>query len=180
MAAASKPTAPGPSVSPDPFANLPGPQPLPSTAQVRAQRVVIPAIGVNSALVPLQLDGARALQAPTDPGAAGWYAAGTVPGDPGPAVIAGHVDSQAGPAIFYDLRTLRQGDTVTVTRSDGHTVRFRVDAVEQYPKDDFPTAAVYGPTPDASLRLITCGGTFDYRRHHYRDNIVAYASQITG
>lgn len=166
--------------SADPFANLPGPQPLPATAQVRAERVSIAAIGVSSALQRLDLNSKRVLQAPTDPDLAGWYAGGTVPGDAGPAVIAGHVDSQSGPAVFFDLRTLTRGDVVSVLRSDGRTVRFRVDAVDRYPKDDFPTAAVYGPTPDPSLRLITCGGTFDYRRHHYRDNVVAYASLIRG
>lgn len=169
----------GPSSSADPFANLPGPQPLPSTAAVRATRVSVPAMGVDSALELLTVDSAKVLQAPVDPQLAGWYAGGTVPGDPGPAVIAGHVDSQSGPAVFYQLKQLKVGSVVSVTRSDGRVVRFRVDGVDQYPKDDFPTEAVYGPTPDPSLRLITCGGTFDYASHHYRDNVVAYASLIS-
>jgi len=169
----------GPTASGDPFANLPGPQPLPSTAAVRATRVSVPAMGVDSALELLSVNGAKVLQAPVDPQLAGWYAGGTVPGDPGPAVIAGHVDSQGGPAVFYGLKQLEVGSVVSVTRSDGRTVRFRVDGVQQYPKNDFPTDAVYGPTPDPSLRLITCGGTFDYARHHYRDNVVAYASLVS-
>ncbi len=136
-------------------------------------------MGVDSSLELLRVSGDHVLQAPVDPQLAGWYSGGTVPGDPGPAVIAGHVDSMSGPAVFYGLKQLKVGSVVAVTRSDGRTVRFRVDGVDQYPKDDFPTDAVYGPTPDPSLRLITCGGTFDYARHHYRDNVVAYASLIS-
>lgn len=173
--AAGRSTSAGAS-PPDPFANLPGPQPLPARAPVGVTRVQISAIGVDSALVQLHRNTDDVLLAPTDPNVAGWYADGTVPGDAGPAVIAGHVDAHHGPAVFYNLKNLEQGDVVTITRSDGRVVRFRIDGVDRYPKDDFPTAAVYGATPDASLRLITCGGTFDYARHHYRDNVVAYAS----
>lgn len=172
------PAAAGPT-SADPFADLPGPQPLPSQAAVTATRITVPAMGVDSSLEQLSVGGDHVLQAPVDPRLAGWYSGGTVPGDPGPAVIAGHVDSTSGPAVFYELKQLKVGSVVAVTRSDGRTVRFRVDGVDQYPKDDFPTEAVYGPTPDPSLRLITCGGTFDYGRHHYRDNVVAYASLIS-
>lgn len=173
--------SPSPAATPsasDPFANLPGPQPLPATAAVVPTHVAVPAIGVDAGLVPLHTNDNGVLLAPESPEQVGWYAAGTVPGDAGPAVIAAHVDSHSGPAQFYDLRTMKPGQVITVTRSDGRTVRFRVDGVDQYPKNDFPTDAVYGPTPDPSLRLITCGGTFDYGRHHYRDNIVVYASLL--
>jgi len=142
---------------------------------VRPLTVTMAAIGVRSTLVPLRLDRAGALQPPADFGHAGWYVGGPVPGDPGPAVIAGHVDSRAGPAIFFRLRDLRPGDAVVVARSDGRAVRFRVVTVQRYPKNAFPTRRVYGPTPDRALRLITCGGSFDYARRSYRDNIVVYA-----
>jgi hypothetical protein len=143
--------------------------------RVRPLTVTVGAIGMRSTLVPLRLDRTGALQPPADYVHAGWYTGGPTPGDPGPAVIAGHVDSRAGPAIFFRLRDLRQGDAVVVTRSDGRTARFRVIAVQRYPKNAFPTQRVYGPTPDRALRLITCGGAFDYARRSYRDNIVVYA-----
>jgi LPXTG-site transpeptidase (sortase) family protein len=112
---------------------------------------------------------------PTDFAQAGWFAAGPVPGDVGPAVIAGHVDSRTGPAVFFRLEELSPGDTVLVTRSDGRDVEFRVTEVARYPKDDFATEEVYGPTTGAELRLITCGGTFDPSRRSYEDNVVVYA-----
>jgi hypothetical protein len=137
-------------------------------------RVRIPTIGVDSALEPLRLDASGALAGPKDYAEAGWYADGTVPGDVGPAVIAGHIDSTRGPAVFYRLGQLHPGDLVEVARS-GRWLAFRVVAVGRYPKHAFPTAAVYGPTPDPQLRLITCGGAFDRARRSYVDNTVVYA-----
>jgi sortase (surface protein transpeptidase) len=139
--------------------------------------VRIPAIGVNAtSLVALRIIPATGeLEAPKEFDRTGWYAAGPVPGEPGPAVIAAHVDSRAGPAVFFRLRELRPGDAVLVPRSDGRTVRFTVTGVERYPKNAFPTQKVHGPTPDRELRLITCGGSFDYAKRSYRDNIVVYA-----
>ncbi len=134
----------------------------------------IPVIGVDAGLVELRLDGAGALEPPADYAVPGWYADGTAPGDMGPAVIAGHVDSRTGPAVFYKLRDLLPGDVVQVLRGE-HWIDFEVTATGRYPKDHFPTAEVYGPTPDAQLRLITCGGFFDRARDSYRDNVVVYA-----
>jgi hypothetical protein len=136
-------------------------------------RLRIAAIGVDSPLEPLHLDAHGALTAPSFPHA-GWYADGPAPGDVGPAVLAGHVDSTTGPAVFYRLGDLRPGDPVQVQRS-GRWLTFKVVDVRRYPKNAFPTTDVYGPTPDPQLRLITCGGDFDEARHSYLDNTVVYA-----
>jgi LPXTG-site transpeptidase (sortase) family protein len=135
-------------------------------------------IDVQSSLTDLGVDDAGALVPPGDFAQAGWFAAGPVPGDVGPAVIAGHVDSRTGPAVFFRLEELTVGDTVQVTRSDGRDVGFRVTRVAQYPKTDFATEEVYGPTTGPELRLITCGGTFDSSRRSYRDNVVVYAVAV--
>jgi LPXTG-site transpeptidase (sortase) family protein len=95
-------------------------------------------------------------------------------------VIAGHIDSHAGPGIFFRLSQLRPGDQVYVRRADGTLAVFRVTAVQSYDKDQFPTLAVYGATPDAELRLVTCGGTFDYQLKAYLSNTVVYAAQVSG
>ena len=148
-----------------------------AAAGVRPLGVRIPAIGVDAtSLVPLAIIPATGeLAAPARFEQAGWYAGGPVPGEPGPAVIAAHVDSRAGPAVFFRLKELRPGDKVTVPRSDGITATFTVTGVERYPKNAFPTQKVHGPTPDRALRLITCGGSFDHAKRSYRDNIVVYA-----
>jgi sortase (surface protein transpeptidase) len=140
-------------------------------------RVRIPSIGVDSPLVRLGVDAAGALVPPADFARAGWFTASPLPGAVGPSVIAGHVDSRTGPAVFFRLRDLSPGDEILVDRADGTTARFTVYAADRYPKDEFPTDEVYGPTPRAELRLITCGGEFDHDQRSYRDNVVVYATE---
>ena len=124
-------------------------------------RLVIPAIGVATPLVRLGLLAGGGMAVPGDFGRAGWFA--------------GHVDSQRGPAVFYRLRELRPGQAVLVERADGRRLRFVVEQARSYPKDGFPTDAVFGPVPAAALRLITCAGDFDRARGSYRDNLVVFA-----
>jgi LPXTG-site transpeptidase (sortase) family protein len=141
--------------------------------------LVIPAIGVTTALVHLGLTGTGALQVPPTTAVAGWYTGSPRPGAIGSAVIAGHIDSRQGPGVFYRLSDLQRGDQVYVRRADGTLAVFKVTEVRQYSKDAFPTAAVYGATPTPELRLITCGGTFDYSTGSYLSNTVVYASEVT-
>ena len=135
----------------------------------------IPAIAVSTKLIRLGLTAAGALQVPASTSVAGWYTGSSRPGAIGPAVIAGHIDSHVAPGVFYRLDELHAGDRVYVRRADGTLVVFRVTSVRTYAKTGFPTQAVYGPTPDAELRLITCGGVFDASRGSYLSNVVAYA-----
>jgi Sortase domain len=138
-------------------------------------RIRIEAIGASAPIDPLGLNADGTLQVPTDFNRAGYYTGRPTPGAIGPAIIVAHVDSEAGPAVFYRLRDLKPGDEVAVTRADQSEVVFVVDRLEQHPKNAFPTKDVYGPTPDATLRLITCGGSFDRSARHYRDNLIAFA-----
>ncbi len=147
----------------------------PATVAVFPTVLRIPRIGVTTELVRLGLDRAGALAAPDVFERAGWFEAGPVPGDRGPAVLAGHVDSRDGPAVFFRLKELREGDEVLVDRSDGTTAVFGVASVRTFPKDQFPTAEVYGPTPGAELRLVTCGGPFDRAGGRYLDNVIVHA-----
>jgi sortase (surface protein transpeptidase) len=137
--------------------------------------ISIPAIGVDSPLQALGLQADNSLQSPTEWAEAGWYADGVRPGDPGPAVIAGHVDSRNGPAVFFRLRDLHPGDDVYITTQSGRQLHFVVDTSQRFPKDRFPTEAVYGPTPLPVVRLITCTGAFDAANHNYLDNLVVTA-----
>jgi len=139
-------------------------------------RIEVPSIGVASTLQRLGRAPDRTVQVPSRWEVAGWYAGGTRPGDPGSAVILGHVDSKSGPAVFYRLSELRRGDTVTIRRADGSSVRFVVQRTEQYPKDRFPTDEVYYPTLTPALRLVTCGGQFDHATGHYRSNVIVFAT----
>lgn len=148
-----------------------------SGAGERPERLLVPRIGVDTRLMDLDLTAKRELQVPplSQPWTAGWYDRSPVPGEVGPSVLAGHVDSKTGPAVFYRLRELRHGDRIVVDRSDGRTATFQVDRVEQVSKASFPTRRVYGATPRPELRLITCGGSFDASTGHYLSNVVVYA-----
>lgn len=144
---------------------------------VRPTAVAIPSVGIDSALVDLGLDPDRTLRAPTDYARAGWYAGGSYPGDTDsvPAIIAGHVDSWNGPAVFYPLAKVKVGQQILVGRADGSVAVFDVYAAHRYAKDAFPTDTVYAPTARSELRVITCTGTFDRDRRSYLDNLVLFA-----
>jgi sortase (surface protein transpeptidase) len=139
-------------------------------------RIRIPSIRVSAPIIALSIDRTGKLAAPKAFNVAGWNEAGPEPGEAGTAVIAGHVDSRNGPAVFFRLRDLRAGDRVDVERVDGGKAGFVVTRVARYPKSSVP-AAVYRPARNPELRLVTCGGTFDQTRRSYRDNIVVYAVQ---
>ena len=144
-------------------------------------RLDIPAIGVKSDLVQLGIGADSTVQVPppSRDSRAGWYRYSPAPGQLGPAVILGHVDSAAyGPAVFFRLGALRPANLINVTRADHRVAVFRVDRVVSYPKNHFPTLEVYGNTDHAALRLITCGGKFDFTTRSYMANIVVYASLI--
>jgi sortase (surface protein transpeptidase) len=145
---------------------------LPPSPPVRLE---IPAIGVSSRLVRLGLNSDGSMQVPGDFQRAGWFTGGPQPGQLGPAVVAGHVDSRTGPAVFYRLNELRPGDRIRVVRADRRVVEFQVESLASYPKQALPGDQVYGATTAPSLRLITCAGTFDRARRSYRDNLVVSA-----
>jgi hypothetical protein len=140
-------------------------------------RVDIQRIGVSSSLIRLGRAPDGTVEVPKSFEVAGWYAPGTRPGDPGSAVILGHVDSKrGGPAVFYRLRELRRGDEIRVKRADGSWLRFVVERTEQFDKQRFPTDEVYYPTLTPGLRLVTCGGLFDPSTGHYRSNVIVFAA----
>jgi LPXTG-site transpeptidase (sortase) family protein len=159
------------------LASDPGARPLARSAPVTIR---IPRIGVNAPVMKLGRDADGTVQVP--PLAAhnltGWYRYGPSPGQRGPAVILGHVDSTAGISVFYYLKNLHTGDTVLVTLADGKVAAFAVDGLQRVAKDAFPTASVYGKSGYPSLRLITCGGPFDQATGHYTDNIIVYAHLV--
>jgi hypothetical protein len=137
--------------------------------------ITIPRIGVQARVVGVGLRGDGAMQLP-EPDQVGWYRLGPRPGAPGPAVLVGHLDSRTGPAVFYRLRELRPGDEILIGQRGGTTTRFLVGRLERHPKTALPTKRIWTGARRPLLRLITCGGSFDRRTGHYRDNLIVYAS----
>ncbi len=158
----------------------PVPDALPAEAFAAAEPtgIAIPSIGVGSSLLQLGLEADGGAEVPADYALAGWYRDGGRPGVVGPTVVLGHVDSAAGPAVFYRLRELNPGDVVEVTTAGGGVATYAVDRVEQVAKDAFPTFEVFGATQDDVLRLVTCAGEFDRGARSYEDNLVVHANRI--
>ncbi|WP_327367322.1 class F sortase [Streptomyces sp. NBC_01217] len=171
--AAAQAFAGGPELQP----GAPLAEPLKPSAPVRIR---IPSIRVDAPMMRLGLGADGSLDVPPadNRNVVGWYRDGTPPGSKGSAIVAGHVDDATGPSVFYNLGTLQKGNKVEVVRQDGRTAVFSLDAVEVYENKNFPDERVYGASPYASLRLITCGGGFS-RTTGYRGNVVAYA-HLTG
>ncbi|MER7132495.1 class F sortase [Streptosporangium saharense] len=148
----------------------------PARASVVPKRLDIPSLGIEAPLMKLGVTDGQIDLPPFDrPDTAGWLKESAVPGDPGSAVILGHVDTKTDPAVFYKLKQMRSGQVIKVVRSDGKVAQYRVDSIEQTSKERFPADKVY---LQDGLRLITCGGTFDWDKHEYRDNVIVYATLV--
>jgi len=176
-----KPTPTKPRLSEPPTTPTLKPTTAPLVLAASAPSAIkIPSIGVQSTLLQLGLNPDKSIEVPPldDPDSkAGWYKYSPTPGQIGPTVILGHVDSaKYGPGIFFKLGALQPGATVEVTLTDRIVAVFTVDKVVAYPKSKFPSTAVYGNIDHPGLRLITCGGTFDPAAGSYESNIVAYAT----
>lgn len=161
----------------------PSPAPVPVAAAMPRSvptRVFIRSVWINAAVDQVGLTRDGRIETPSYERAknAAWYKHGPTPGEAGPAVIVGHVDSKTERAVFFELRHVKVGAIIEITRADESKARFRVDSIEQFPKSDFPTERVYGDTPHPTLRLITCGGRFDKTLKDYLDNIVVFASLV--
>lgn len=145
-----------------------------STDVARPATIEIPAIGVDAKILAVGLNADGSMEVP-DFGFAGWYTEGPMPGEPGPAVVVAHVDSRAGPDVFYRLRELRRGDRITIISADGTTRHWAMDSAEQTDKDELPVERIWRPTSRPVLRLVTCGGQFNTATRHYEDNVIVYA-----
>ncbi len=136
--------------------------------------LVIPALGVRASVESVGMDAQGRMATPSQADHVAWYSPGPAPGDPGDAVIDGHLDWTRGPAVFWRLSSLHAGDQVTVLRGDGSQARFTVDASATLPFDAQP-AGLFTRDGPPSLSLVTCSGAWDRQRGTYRDRLVVHA-----
>lgn len=150
-----------------------------SLARSRPLTLIIPAIGVKTAVGTLGLQPNHEVMVPTNTHTVGWYRDGPTPGQMGSAVILGHVDSYLGPGTFFHLKQLRTGDPITLDLASGAVTHFVVTKVVQYAKTSFPDRLVYGSHGIRALQLVTCGGTFDHATGHYESNVVVFSRLVS-
>lgn len=148
---------------------------IPAATDTHPTKVAIPALHVESNIIDLALQPDGTMAVPPDATDTGWYVDSPIPGRPGPAVLAAHVNWKGTDGPFAHLDQLKAGDQAIVEGASGARVTFVVDRVETYPKDAFPTDQVFGDRPGPELVMITCGGPFDRAAHSYKDNVVAFA-----
>ncbi|MEV0581607.1 class F sortase [Nonomuraea sp. NPDC050310] len=149
----------------------------PAVAAVVPQSIGIPSLDLEAPLMKLGTTKTGEMELPPyeKPKLAGWFKGSAVPGDKGASIIVGHVDTKTEPAVFYKLRKLKKGDLVEIERSDGKVAKYKVTSMEQVDKDEFPAERVY---EQDGLKLVTCGGTFDFDRNEYDDNVIVYATLV--
>ncbi len=142
-------------------------------------RLVIPKINLDVPFeAPLSLNADKTVGIPKAYDTVGWYDGSPTPGELGPSIVLGHVDSYQGAAVFYHLGQLEPGDEFQIGRADGSKPIFVVEKLERYPQSDFPTDLVYGPIGYAGIRLITCSGTYDHGSLRYSHNLVVYGRLV--
>jgi hypothetical protein len=139
-----------------------------------------PSVGIDASITPVGRDTDGSIEMPPlFDWTTGWYKYSPTPGQVGPSVIVGHVDTYKGISVFWKLRDLQRGDIIDVTRADGSTVKFKVQALKQFDQNSFPTQEVYGNIKYPGLRLITCGGSFNQQTESYTQNTVVYAFMVS-
>lgn len=165
---------------PAPAVSVPKPEVPKGLGRSIPTHVSIPSVGIDSGVMELGRNDDGTMQTPPlFEHVTGWYKYSPTPGEIGPSVIVGHIDSHKGPSVFYRLSQVKPGDIVEVTRADGIVAKFKVEALKQFEQNNFPTDEVYGNLDHAGLRLITCGGTFNRATGHYSQNTVVFASIVT-
>jgi len=140
--------------------------------------LIVPTLGLREGLINLDVVGG-ALQVPQRWNDVGWWQSGPRPGEGGAAVFVGHVDSPTGPAVFYGISSLREGDLIRVDRADATTATFKVFSSVLYPREEFPSKRVYRQGGPPVLNLVTCGGSYDAEAGQYTENLVVSARLVT-
>lgn len=171
-------TAPIPTTTQSPSAPPTPIEPEHPVVEAIPLRVRIPEIGIDADMIDLGLNTDGTLEVPSNYAQTGWYTGRSTPGETGPSVVVGHVDSYSGPAVFYRLSELEVGHTIEIDRSDGLVALYRVSKTALVDKDEFPTNQVYGDTAEPTLRLITCGGDFNRSAKSYQGNLIVYAEHL--
>ncbi len=152
---------------------------VPASAPVNPLKITIPSINVEAEIHPYGMDDTGRMAVPEDPEEVGWYKYGVTPGSAGNAVLAGHVDSKVGPAVFFYLKDLKTGDKIHITNANGEELVFEVKDSQKYSPEDAPMNEIFGPSETKSLNLITCTGYFDRSVGHYEERLVVFTELIS-
>lgn len=160
--------------------NIPGELPTSAqTSNIQPLEISMPSIKINAPVTETGLNGDGSLEVPSSTSnKVGWYKYGAVPGQYGPSVLVGHLDTTNGPAILWNLKNIKSGDQVSIALNDNTTAIYKVNSIESYSQNNFPTDKVYGAINYPGLRIITCSGTYNILKQRYSENLVVYATLL--
>lgn len=150
------------------------------TQQIKSQprTLVIPKLNVKAKIVQVGILSNGIMQSPARGADVGWYKQGPLPGQPGNAVMSGHVDSRFGREVFWNLKSLKPGDTLSVVNNNGSVKRFRVTKVGVYPFNQAPLKLILGPSRQVHLNLVTCAGRWSRAKHNYSHRLVVFTELV--
>lgn len=137
-------------------------------------RIEIPALDIDTSIENVGLLPNGQMDEPSTMEDVAWYEGGYMPGEQGSSVLAGHVDSRTGPAIFFDLHKLEQGDEIILTDEDGEEKVFVVQKSESYDRNNAPLQQIFGYSYRSQLNLITCTGEFNSEAGTHDERLVVY------
>ncbi|HSX36820.1 MAG TPA: sortase [Patescibacteria group bacterium] len=144
--------------------------------------VSIPSIGVATArVIQLGLSGNGQIATPDNIYDTGWYNGSAKPGKQGAMFIYGHVSSWQANGVFYNLKKLRPGDYVTITRGDNTTYTYQVVTSKTYPYNNVDMDEVLSPI-DAStpgLNLMTCTGQVMAGTSEFSERLVVFTKLVS-
>jgi sortase A len=156
---------------------LPKQQSKPTTAPIVGEplRLLMPVLALESEVEKVGLTKELRMGVPSDWWNVGWYELGVKPGEKGNAVLAGHLDSPTGPAVFANLFRLTYGDRIHIIDEWGKQLSFEVVGKAVYTDENFPIDLVFGNSEERLLNLITCQGVFDSATNNYSERLVVTA-----
>lgn len=137
-------------------------------------RLRIAAIGVDAEIVPVGVTDTGDYEVPPA-SQVGWYRFGSAPGEPGSAVLAGHIAWNGEDGVFRSLADLPDGSEIEVIFDDGTVTRATTGETERIDKDELPPS-LFEREGEPRIVLITCGGAFNRSLRSYEDNVIATAT----
>jgi LPXTG-site transpeptidase (sortase) family protein len=139
-------------------------------------RLRVPSIGVDAQVESIGQKSDGSMGTPSSFERAAWYKLGSKPGEPGNAVIDGHVNNALTSAgVFEHLPKVSIGDIVEVSDEAGHKITYRVREINEYAPNDAPLKSIFATSGPSQVVLITCDGEWDPSAHQFNKRLVVVA-----
>jgi LPXTG-site transpeptidase (sortase) family protein len=141
-------------------------------------RLRVPSLGIDANIEDVGVRSNGEMDVPGNVWNAGWLNTSVRPGEVGNAVMAGHLNSLRGGAVFLQLDKLNVGDKIYVSDKWGWELTFEVAEKAAYEPANAPLDRIFGNSSDRMLNLITCTGDFIPNELTYNKRLVVYTKLV--